>query len=85
MPAVNEGQQIHYLSLTQRHAVRRRSDPGSEVLTWRANNSNASEYSVPHLIRLEALSLHAVFPEGQDAVLETHCQGTKVRQRLNAS
>lgn len=87
MPAVNEGQQIHYPSLTQRHAVRprRRSDPGSEVLTWRANNSNASEYSAPHLIRLEALSLHAVFPEGQDAVLETHCEGTKVRQRLNTS
>lgn len=41
----------------------------------RANNSDASESGVPHLVRLEALSLHAVFPEGQDAVLETHCRG----------
>lgn len=58
-------------------SARHRPDPGSEVSAWRANNSDASEYGVPHLVRLEALSLHAVFPEGQDAVLETHCRGDK--------
>lgn len=30
-----------------------------------------------YLIRLEALSLHAMFPEGQDAVLKAHCQRRK--------
>lgn len=43
------------------------------MLIWRRDNSNASEYSLPHLIGLEALSLHAVFPEGQDAVLKADC------------
>lgn len=63
----------------------RRSEPVSEVLMWRTNNSNASEYSDPHLIRLEALSLHAVLPEGQDAVLKAHCHRTKVSRRLRRS
>lgn len=31
-----------------------------------------------YLVRLEALSLHAVFPEGQDAVLKAHCERRKV-------
>lgn len=32
-----------------------------------------------YLVRLEALALHAVLPEGQDAVLKAHCGRRRVR------
>lgn len=31
-----------------------------------------------YLVRLEVLSLHAVFPEGQDTVLKAHWKNTQV-------